>query len=162
MKINQSKKAQIAITDLSFAVILFIIFLIAFFVQFNNMQQRLADSINFENLELASIQITETLVKNPGTPTNWENNPTNVRVIGLASSDRILSKTKIEALQNLSYEQIKQGMNIEDKEFYLLIRNNENVFLELGNTTFKSAATIHRIVTYENQEATLDLSLWKN
>ena len=97
-----SDRAQIILSDLVFALVAFLILLSAFFIQWNKLHTRYQDTLLFQDLEIHALQIADLLVQNPGVPNDWETNPTNVQVLGLASSDRVLSAAKVNALSNLS------------------------------------------------------------
>ncbi len=157
-----TKKAQVVLTDLFFATIIFLTLFVAFFITWTRLNARFDDFITFNELELLTIQISDLLTKSPGVPRNWETTPTNIQALGLASQDRVLAGAKINALSNLSYNMTRSLFNVDRFELYILIKQGNLAILELGNIPTKRAVHVQRLVRYEQQKATLDVALWKN
>ena len=155
-----SKRAQIAIIDLLFALIIFIALFLGFVLFWTLYEVRLTENMRREEIELLAFQVSNALVKTPGYPSNWEMYPNLTLSPGLASSDGVLSPAKIATFRNFTYNQTKAFFNIERYEYYLLIQKNATVVYETNNTPSGKIVSVRRNVWYENQEAKLDFALW--
>ena len=155
------KKGQIIITDLAFSLFIFLILFIGYFIEWNRTMNRLDSTIQFNDLELRTLQISDLLTRSPGVPSNWETTPASATLIGLAEKDRILSPAKVHALTNLSYNQTKTLFNIPELDFYLLIKKNNLAIAEIGVPPTQRAVHLQRIVRYQNEKATLNIALSK-
>ena len=154
-------KAQIAITDLFLALIIFIFLMIAFSLFWTMYLTRFNDNLQRQELELLTYHISDLLVKTPGYPDTWEQDPNTTRVLGLAQQDRILSQEKISAYANLTYNQTKTIFNIERYNYYLLIQRNGTALYETNTTPSGSSVTVRRATTYGNQPTIVQFTLWQ-
>ena len=163
IKYNKYNKAQIAVTDLFVAIFIFIALLISIFVTWNIYITRIEQRDNYNNILSNAVQITDTLVKSPGKPINWEQNNATAEIIGLASSDRNLSERKVNAFVTLTYNTTKDLLNIKRYDFkFTLININNSALIEYGlNSTGNNTVSIRRIVWYGNATAFMDFKLWK-
>ena len=164
------RKAQIASVDLFIAITIFLILTAATIYTWNLYTIRLNENLEYEKLQLIVFQITDLLVKNPGHPTGWEENPNNVGVIGLAQDDRVLSQDKITAFINLDYDISKERFNIEpyDYKFRLkdlsgsILQDESEQYLESGQTfTGDISIVIERYILFNNEKAIMEFTLWK-
>jgi len=120
-------------------------------------------------MQLKALQISDTLVKNPGTPTAWEVNPTEVEVIGLAHKDRILLKEKVDEFAILNIDEIRGlfMINYYDYNFYFKLEDSEGVEIKThgSDPTGNYVVNLQRKVLYEDEngieEATMEFALWK-
>lgn len=156
-----SKRAQVALTDLTFGLVIFLILLTSFFIEWTRLQNRLTDTITFSELEINALYIADLLAKTPGVPNDWETRPQSLDVLGLAAHDRTLSPTKVTAFANITYNQAQQLFNVERFGLYILLKKNNQAILELGTVPTKRAVHIRRIVRYNEEKATLDVALWQ-
>ncbi len=152
-------RGQIVLSDLVFGIVIFLILMTTFIVEWTRLNGRLEDKNTFDELELLTFQIADLLIKQPGTPSDWETSPPTVDVLGLAETDRILSPAKVLALQNLSYDTTRTLLNVERFELYILLQQHNSAIIEIGSVPTKRAVHIRRYVTYANKQATLDIAL---
>ncbi|MFA4886618.1 MAG: hypothetical protein WC595_00225 [Candidatus Nanoarchaeia archaeon] len=151
--------AQIAITDLFFALIIFIILMTAFSFFWTLYLTRFNDNLQRQELELLAYHISDLLVKTPGYPDTWEQDPNNTRILGLAKQDRVLSQEKISAFANLTYNQTKTIFNIERYNYYLLIQKNGTALYETNTLPSGSSVSVRRTATYDNQPTLVQFTL---
>lgn len=154
------KKAQIAMTDLLLALILFTILFLGLIFFWTFYQSKFVDNFARDEMELLAFQISDALIRTPGYPSNWESNVNLTQSPGLSSSERVLSSAKIAAFSNFTYNQTKTFFNIERFEYYILIKQNNTVIYETNVTPTGRIVSIRRNVYYENQDTTLDFALW--
>lgn len=153
-------RAQIATTDLFLAVIIFLILITAFFVTWNVYQSRLTDAISRSEMELYAVQVADQLVRSPGIPADWENNPdSEISSIGLSAGDRIISEGKLAAFANMTAEQFA-SLNIGSYNFYFVLMQGNDAVAEVGEYPAGSSVTIRRNVLYQNEVSTIQVSLW--
>ena len=75
-------------TDLSFALIIFMILITAIILNLNKYPIRLNQDQDKNEMLINSLQVTDLLIKTPGNPSSWENNPDNLEVIGLSNNHK--------------------------------------------------------------------------
>jgi len=160
---SKKTKAQIAVTDLFIALFIFMVVIISIFVAWNMYINRLEQRIEYSNILSNAVQITDTLVKSPGKPVNWELSNATAEIIGLASSDRNLSERKVNAFTTLNYNTTKDLLNIKRYGFKFTLMNvNNSALIEYGlNSTGNNTVSIRRIVWYGNSTAFMDFALWR-
>jgi len=120
-------KAQLNI-DFILAVTLFIIALL--FVLYTVMQNGflLRTEADNEQKRLLGYAISQLIIFDKGYPENW-NSLENIQKFGLSLSPYILSRDKINAINNCSYEnykKIKDLLSIPPENDFLLIITNQN------------------------------------
>ncbi len=118
----KSKKSQIAVTDLFIALFMATITIIIIMFAWNRYTIILNEESDYRELEIIAFQTADLLVKSDGKPQNWENNPLNVEVIGLATEDRNLSLEKVYAFVNLSYNFTLRSLGLELYDFYFQLK----------------------------------------
>ena len=157
------RKGQIATIDLFIALVVFFILIITVIQIWSLYNHRLGEDMDDETLQLLGFQISDFLVKSPGFPTAWEENVSSLEVIGLASSDRILSQEKINAFITLDYSLLKEKFNIEPFEYKFRIKDmTNNVINESGlNFTGDKSVVTERYVMVKNEKRVMEFTLWK-
>lgn len=157
------RKAQIASIDLFIAITIFLLLAAATIYTWNLYTARLNENLEYEKMQLIVFQITDLLVKNPGYPSAWEENPTNLEVIGMAQDDRILSQDKITAFTKLNYDTSKEKFNIELYDYKFRIKDlSNNMIQESGqNFTGDTSIVIERYVLLNNEKRIMEFMLWK-
>ena len=169
-------KAQVAITDLIIALVIFLILLAVVLGTWNIYTTRYAEEMSYRNLELTAFQATQLLVSQQGMPTAWENldleNPDDLaqlQVLGIASSPMVLDPDKVNALfLSLDAGAIAERLNIERYKFYLEFTNLDNVALIEGKgdnpgltpDAVHELVKLRRIVRYKNALVFFYFSLW--
>ena len=121
----------------------------------------------FEEMQIKSRILADTLNNNPGEPANWNNET--VILIGFSEKeeDHILNKTKLLSFKNLSYVKAKNLMNLGNTEFSITITDkNDNIIsldpgilLEFGqNHTNKDTIVHSSRLTLLNDSGNLTIS----
>ncbi len=155
-------KGQIAFTDLFIALFIATILIFATMSTWDIYKKRLVERTSYDDILTYGFQITDTLVKSPGKPGNW--NETNVEVIGLSNNNLNVSSEKLNNLLKLDYNNAKYIFNIERYDFYFEITdiNNNNLTVPFGLIpTGEDIVKLNRYIIYENEEAILQFTLWK-
>ena len=156
---GKNKKGQINVTDLFIAVFIFCILITAAMLAWNKYNEKIIERTEYYNMMTKTFQISNTLVKTPGYPTGWTAD--NVKIIGLASEDRILSKEKVDTFTTLDINKTKGVFQTYGYNFYFTLKTNT------GNITYgqepngKKSVSITRYVLFENEKAIMDFRLWK-
>ena len=161
---KQDKKSQIVMIDLMMAMFIFIVLLTAIMLFWNRYTLTANKQIEYEEAQFMAYQISDLLVKAKGKPLDWEKNLSNVHVIGLASSDRIISTSKVNAFLNISYNNSKKILNIPYYDFSFQIKDlgGNNITALYGKKAGEDfIISLRRYVLYENEKAIMELKLWK-
>jgi len=157
------RKAQIASVDLFIAITVFLVLVAATIYTWNLYTTRLNENLEYEKMQLIAFQITDLLVKNPGSPSGWEETPNSAGVIGLAQDDRVLSQDKITAFVNLDYDLSKEKFNIELYDYKFRIKDRSNNVLQESGQDFTGdiAIAVERYVLLNDEKTIMEFMLWK-
>ncbi len=158
-----SKKSQLAIMDAIMAISVFVLLIMSVVFIWNDYSVRLGEKININRMQIKAFQITNSLIKTAGVPTAWEVNSTNVEHIGLATKDRSLSKEKVNAFINLSYNKTREVFNINmEYDFYFRLKDLKNNTINItGLSPRNTIINLQKPVLYENKESIMEFALWK-
>lgn len=109
--------------------------------------------VNKDRLEAIAIPVSDLMVKGPGVPSNWEENPGGLEVIGLAgASQNVLVLNKVRNFTALDYEDAKEILGMEE-EFHFYIEDLEgNRLYECGNATLsEQTISLSRLALLEGE-----------
>ena len=160
----KNKKSQVAVTDMFIALFISTILIIVIVFAWNRYTVILGDNVEYTEMQIIAFQVSDLLVKTKGEPEDWENSPDNVDVIGLTSSDRELSKEKVNAFINLSYSITSKSLGTELYSHYFQLKSINGTKLAEHGAGFprnRSVVNVQRIVRYENEEAVVEFAIWK-
>ena len=161
---KQDKKSQIVMIDLIMAIFVFIVLLTAILLFWNRYTITINKQSEYEEAQLIAYQVSDLFVKAKGVPYDWEKNLSNVHVIGLASSDRIISTSKVNAFLNISYNNSKKILNMPYYGYSFQIKdlqgNNLTKFYG-GEASGDFTISLRRYIIYENEKAIMEFKLWK-
>lgn len=160
------KKSQVVVTDLFIALFIATILIVVIVFAWNRYTRILEEDTGYKEMQIIAFQTADLLVKSKGEPEDWEEDPDNVGVIGLASSDRYLSTEKVDAfINNISYRNSSKSLGISYYDFYFQINHiNGTGLVQHGinySTINKSIVNVQRLVNYKNEKAVMELALWK-
>jgi hypothetical protein len=156
-----SRKGQVFSVDLVVGIMLSIIAMGILCAAWGLAKARLDEARHLRGLEDSAYEISDLLAKSPGSPVDWETDPENVSVLGLAKSDRRLSASKVEALKGVEEERLKQIFGLSGGGCFLSLRSSDDVVSVAGVLgDSDSAVTSTRIVSYLNQTMFLDVTVW--
>ncbi len=154
------KKSQLITMDFMVGSIIFLVLITISFVSLYTYPIRLNDEQNKNELLLNTLQVSDTLIKTPGVPGAWEKNSSSLRVIGLAESDRVLSKKKVDSFVNLDYNKTRQLFGFND--FYFKLSNNTGNITTYGKSfNGTNSISIRRYVFYEGSRAKMEITFWE-
>ena len=157
----QSRKAQIAVTD--FFIALFILGILVSFIilSWNTQELRFNEALEYEDMMVKAFQVSDVLVGTQGYPLNW--NSTNVDVIGLAESDRIISNDKLTRFSNITDAGVKSAFSLAPYNFEFVLEKADGTELFSKGSSFNGnkAVNAERIVLYQENEAIVKFTLWK-
>ena len=154
-------KAQLFTIDFSIALTISLVLMIALVLSLNIYPVRLNENQNKNEMLITAFQVSNSLIKNPGSPSLWENNLTSLDVIGLAQSELVLSENKVNSFINLDYNNSKNFFGFYDFYFRILDTNNDEIIsygLQFNGT---SSISIRRYIIYDNEKAIMELALWE-
>lgn len=157
------RKAQIASIDLFIAITIFLILLGVVLHAWNIYNMRLQDNIEYERMQLAAFRASDLLAKSSGYPPAWEENPAAAETLGLASSGRILSASKVSAFISMDYDASRQKLKLMPYEYRFRIKQlSNNVTTGSGvPASGDLAVSTERYVSYNNENAIMEFTVWK-
>ena len=159
------RKGQTFTADFVLSVFIFFIILGISVILWNSAQMKSEALQETRLMASRAFYITEMLLKTEGYPPGW--NETDVRLLGLADSRRNIDIARLNAMMNLSEENISAVWNIEEYGFNFSI-NASGLYYTKGAPVDFSADFVFpmkRIVLVNDsgvlKRGTLTLVLWK-
>ncbi|MEK6933123.1 MAG: hypothetical protein AABW56_05020 [Nanoarchaeota archaeon] len=155
------KKSQFATTDFYIASIIFLILIVSLTINLYTFPKKLDEGQNKNEMLITAYQFSDSLVKNTGNPSLWEENATLIKVIGLVDFDRVLYPPKVNKFINFSYDFTKDFT--KPYEFYLrLLYYNGTEDLNYGmQFNGSTSITIRRHIIYNDEKQILEITIWK-
>ena len=157
-------KAQAVITDLFIALFIFLLLVSTIIFIWNRYSTRFNEDLEYKDMQLKALEISDLLIKTQGYPENWELDPSSVDILGLASSDRVLSEEKINALiLNITYQNATMFLGLPTYDFYLRLSYlNGTMIQDYGlSSTSELSVSVKRIVSYKNEKVIFETRIWK-
>ena len=165
-------KGQVISTEFLFAILILLTLFVLGMYLWNLTSARINENLIKNNLVTNAIEISDNLLRSQGSPTDWEENVTNVASIGLGviSKSNKLDRDKILSLTNISYNQIKDSLGIKSFEFYFRISNLSGSTIQIDGkgveTGVKPNVTsdivnARRIAILGNEFVYMDVIIWK-
>jgi len=157
-------RGQLFSTDFFVGVVILAFLLGASTYVWTSNMNRAGEKIQVQELEYRSYVLSSAMVKSPGVPEYWEANTSLTRAIGLASSDRVVSEAKFNALISMDYDEARKRFGVEGYGLYVaLLDGDQNLLNEYGFKPSKQVSISSRIpVTYKGNASYLDVVLWSN
>ncbi len=158
-------RAQASMPDLLFATLFFFIMLAGLFFYASNIQDNDQSIVERRLLDNAASNLAEFIIKNPGTPVNWEYLPdfNQTEQIGLAIKDRVLSPDKVVAFVNQGnsdYALTKQKLRLTQFEFHAQFSGGVSLSTGLAPGANKNASVVQRLVTINGVETQFTLTVY--
>ncbi len=136
-KSPSTKKGQMSSVDFLFASIIFV-FILAFFTGFWYVTTGdLDNTIKRNRLEATAVVASDLLIKSPGVPSNWTENPSTILAIGLVSQHNVFDKIKLENFTSLDYNSSSELLGLSQSQgFYFYIEDLDgNRKYQTGNSS---------------------------
>ncbi len=162
-----AKRGQAVIMDLFVAISVFIVLLTILIITWDLHTIRLTSRVEYDELILRTLSISDTLVKSEGFPFDWENSPSSTLQIGLAQSDGVLSTDKVTVFainQQPSEDSVRRLLKTSSYKYYFAVRDFDGtVYASRGTApTGKVAVDVGRIVIYQGAPRVMEFALWKD
>ena len=121
-------------TEFSLVSIVLIILFIFGISLWNLSSLRLNEYLIKNELFINTIDISDQLLRSQGNPTDWESNATKLVSLGIVSKANKLDAKKVIALQNVSYDKMKDSLGIKTHEIYIKITDLSGNIVQLNGT----------------------------
>lgn len=134
-------RGQILSIDMNISLFLFVAFVLASTMVFNHVSSQLDDYIVYSGMVRTAVILSDTLVRSPGYPANW--NSTNVMSVGLAEESNIINGSNLLKLGAIPYQTFKERTGIEDYDILINITSlgGQELFT-YGPTGFEESTQI--------------------
>lgn len=163
--IKKNSRAQAAIPDVMFAVALFMIIIAGIFYFQGSIENATERQFERKTLDTMAANVAEYLVKNPGTPSEWESlsdyNAT--QFFGLAIRDRVLDPDKIVTFVNLGntdYDFTREKLRLSHFNYYIEFTGGANLSTGLAPIGAVQSSVVRRFVTVNGVETTVTVTLY--
>ena len=140
-----------------FTVVIFAVVIFFAVTQMNTLFTAIVTDSRADVSKSLSTSVINILLKDDGEPPNWESNPGNAKWVGLANKPFILSKQKINQLQNDC--SLLDSYNLQ--EYTLVIYNKTHRILFCGYESLETPTSIViRYVLVDNGVGNVTLKVW--
>jgi len=163
------KKGQISTLDLVIASAIFIGILLLAMTTWNDI---LLKSYRFENkreITQKGLDVAGSLVMTHGSPSDWhllslaDINTNNVSSIGISKEPNVIDIEKIEKLDQVNYDTIRDIIGFSKEEFNLTLYNSTNdIIYSMGNSVQNTTVLVRRYALLEGDNTRVDLRLFFN
>ena len=157
---TKTKTGQLFSMDFLAAVFIFIIVFGVLLVSWGSV---IEDSIKYserKDMELYASRIADFFVSGGGHPYNWIDAPENVTTIGLARTDRVIDKERLDAFITMDNETVRDKLRISGYNFYMRLVNADiNKGFEFKGDGIMALAS--RAVIYEGMPDVLEMYIWR-
>lgn len=126
-----NRKAQTFMPDYLASLTVLAVLVVIFLSSWNAVISNQAEFSQEKQARLQAERTTSFLVSTPGHPESWEENPSNVNIVGFASSDHVLQWEKLDAFGDLSYD--RQRALLQTQNFYLVLENESGILEANGD-----------------------------
>lgn len=163
---SRHSRGQATLPDVLMATFLFLLILLGILTYAQNTQLAAQGSVNRQNLDSITSNISEFIIKNPGIPYNWEllGDINSVTQFGLAQKDRVLDPTKVVAFinyANLNYSDVKTRLNIPGYDFYVEFSGGATLDAGQYPPFNRPVSVVQRLVTINGIETTFKLMVYE-
>ncbi|VVB65875.1 Uncharacterised protein [Candidatus Gugararchaeum adminiculabundum] len=140
---------QVNSFDTLSAVIIFAICIVFTTVFWTNISYSTQAMVDRNRMEYAALTASDILMENTGTPAEWELDPTNAQMLGLAGagSPGVLGTDKIGNFTAMNYATSKSFLGLAAEDYYFYIEDlNGNRLYASGNNSLsgKNSVTVTR------------------
>jgi hypothetical protein len=157
-----NRRGQVFSSDLIFAVAIVLILIAVVWQTWGDMDYDMGRRLQVNEMKQAALGIGDALVMTPGSPHNWSLDSVNATSVGLASTPRIISEDKWNALSGMPYETQRGKIGAGRFDFWLALRTPGGSVI--NSTGLEPAGDyqigIVRPVVYRGEAAVLNLVLW--
>ena len=156
-------KGQLSLTEFIFVSVVLFGLLAASIAFWNTANDRLKESLDRRNIEVAALGVSDQLVKSEGVPDNWYTDFNGATSVGLIGQERKLDQTKINAFVSADYKEMKRRLGIGGYEMRVRISSLDGVVkFEEGSAPAdpRIAVNIKRVALLNNEMVHVDVTLW--
>ncbi len=129
---SRRRKGQVLLEDFIMSLVIFGVIFSATFFAYYSIQQSRAWKIETTYLWERAMNTLDYLITSPGVPENW--NATNVRKIGLAVSDHVVSADKILEMKKMNYTTLQTIMGVGVYNFFLVAESTNGTVITVNST----------------------------
>ena len=171
MELLSSKKSKAQLISSEFFIALVVITLLfsVSVVFWNQSTFRIKESEERTNIEIATLAISDHLLKSSGLPSDWEDNTSTTFSLGLVKDDHRLDTNKLKSFVKLDYNTTKKMLGIDSYEFYFRLVDQNNSLLKIDGTNLEtgimpsnaSIAMNAKRIALLDQPVFMDVILWR-
>lgn len=111
--------------------------------------------------EISSLAITDLMLKSPGNPVEWQNDPNGTMAIGLAYEENIIDPEKLSALEMMDYNRSRELMGLST-DYYMRVRwVDGTLIMEKGGKQNESAVSMKRVAAYNGTYAWVEFDVYR-
>jgi len=155
-------RGQLFSTDYIIAVGVFVLMFAACIYTWDSVVYKSQQDLALSRMSYAASRMSLTLLRTPGMPADWEDDPGSAQTLGLAVSDRVVSSGKLRALELMDYEDLKDYLGIGGFEVYINVTYvNGTQAGEAGSAPASDeAVSDRRIAVLAGEPVLVDFMVW--
>lgn len=155
-------KGQIFVTDYILGISIFLLIFGACIFIWDRTIYTIQKDFMMREMVNSAYRSSEQLIRSSGISSNWEDNISSLKAVGLAIDDRILSAEKFDKIRDMDYDDLRHYLGIGKYDFYLKVENSTGAIIgETGKRpTGDIVANVRRIAVMDNKSVIVDMSVW--
>lgn len=111
--------------------------------------------------EISSLAVTDMMLKGPGNPVEWQEEPNGTKAMGLAYEENIIDPEKLSALEAMDYNRSRDLMGLST-DYYMRVRwVDGTVIMEKGEKRDESAVSMKRVAAYNGTYAWVEFDVYR-
>ena len=161
-------KAQIWSFDFAVSMVIFITALILVLSLWSYANSQTNEQLRQEKLQDLILTVSDVLVRSEGSPENWTKD--DVKIIGLASREKVLDPDKISEFMQIPYDTARQLLGTGSFNFHFQLSHANETVMKLGgndiaiglspaNTSI--VAPVERYVLFNGEIVKARMVLWQ-
>ncbi len=157
-------KAQAVLTDLAFAVFIFILLFAFLYSQWQKNLSTALQEQDFERLNSRTSQAVDSLVSFKGFPSDWFLlSVSDINSLGLAKKKRVIDERRLSRFLKLDYNFAVEKLRLEEFDFFFRLWNSQGIDLNFGlmPDANANAISLRRIVDYKGVESIVDFTAFR-
>lgn len=155
-------RGQVFTLDYVIAVGIFVLVYAACIYAWNSVAYKTLEEFEATEMENTAVRACWQLTRTPGSPADWEADPSTALALGLAPKDRVLSQEKFNQLSVIEYEKLKNYLGVGGFDFNLRVTYINGSFAgEVGKIPASDKlVSVRRIAVMGNETVFLDFRVW--
>lgn len=131
-------RGQFFSIDFISASVIFIMSFVLLLTLLDTSGSQLAETSNFQEMHAIALFLSDSLVKTPGNPENW--NASTVKSVGFADEHQVLNEAKLLSFFNMLYPDAAVATGLTGNHFNISMLDRDKQVISRGGVVFSQGA----------------------